>query len=314
MEIISYQEVFHSSLFEMIRSHIRQVPPFIDLKYEEFLHILHQPGHMTDQWYGVAEQDLKTFMVLKEGELIAAAQVSFPLSSGEEQQNTSDKEQQNTKENTAELLWIVGDSKFMDELKAFYRHLNQIVLENGCQSIHISRNPFGAGWAGIPDCWPHLLEVVQSVCSYEVDLWECYWSDGPLNRRALPIGYNVELTNNLQALQLHFELILDDHTIGEIDVWTPSTIASSLTEIGYAAMEWIEVSEEHRGQGIGHAMLSCMYDRCLELGLKRFILWTDTPEMKSLAIKSGFREGPVFHWITTQIEGSIHLTAEVQND
>jgi len=306
MEIIAYQEAFHSSLFELIRSHIRQVPPFIELKYEEFLHMLHQPGHMTDQWYGVAEQDLKTFMVLKEGELIAAAQLSFPLS--------SDEEQHNTLEHTADLLWIVGDSKYLDEVKVFYKHLNQIVLENGCQSIHISRNPFGAGWAGIPDCWPHLLEAVQSVGSNEVELWECYWLDEPLNRRALPIGYNVELTNNLQELQLHFELFLDDDMIGEIDVWTPSTIASSLTEIGYAAMEWIEVSEEHRGQGIGHAMVSCMYDRCIELGLKRFILWTDTPEMKRLAIKTGFREGPVFHWITTQIEESIHLTAEVQND
>ncbi|WP_193726884.1 GNAT family N-acetyltransferase [Paenibacillus guangzhouensis] len=306
MKITMYQESYQTKLFDMVRSHVRQVPPFIELKYEEFLEILHHPGHMTDQWYGAEERDCKIFLAIQEGELIAAAGLSFPLPDCPSEQGASEQD--------VDLLWMVGDPVSLKELKAFYHHLHQIALDYGCESIHISRNPFGAGWAGIPDCWPHLLDAVRSVNGYEEELWTCYWSDGPLQLRELPHGYHVNLSNNLQELQLRYELMADDHMIGEIDVWTPSAQARSLTDEGCAAIEWIEISEAYRGQGLGHAMLSHMYNSCAVFGFKRFILWTDTPEMKRLAIKSGFHEGPIFHWITTRLRDTtpIYETAEVR--
>jgi len=306
MKITLYQESYQMKLYNMVRSHVRLVPPYIELKYEEFLEMLHHPGHMTDQWYGADEQEFKIYIAIHEGELIAAAGLSFPLLDCPSEQGAS--------EPNVDMFWMVGDPASLCELKSFYRQLNQIALDYGCQSIHISRNPFGAGWAGIPDCWPHLLEAVRSLNCYEEDLWTCYWSDGPLQLRELPPGYHVKLSNQLHELQLHYDLIADDHMIGEIDVWTPSVQARSLMDEGYAAIEWIEISEANRGQGLGHAMMSHMYHSCAEFRFKRFILWTDTPEMKRLALKLGFREGPTFHWITTRMRdaNTIHLPAEVQ--
>lgn len=286
MEVLLYNGSHEVNLYEMIRSHIRQVPPYIELKFEEFADIFHTPYHMTDKYWGSFDRTIETYVGVEDGVLVAAAQIAFPHDPHKE---------------WVEILWIFGKAEQSDDISRFYKEIMKLVTDRNFSKVSITKNPFGIAWGGIPDCWPHVLSAVHREGSNETDPWDGYWSDGAINRRSLPSGFSVKITDNMQELKLQFDFYHGEEFAGEIAVWFPSDRAISLTDAGIVDIEWIEVLDKFKGQRLGHAMMTYVHDHCCTLGFRQFMLWTKWDNMRKLAGKLGLKKGPVFHWIRTRI-------------
>lgn len=291
MDVIKYINSYEADLLDLINRHVCLLPPFIELNLNEFKNILDDPLHMSDKHYGTFDRNIETWIAIKGDQLVAAAQLTFPATREQGYPCTP---------NTVELNWIFGERGRRDEIKEFYLGIIQYVSKQKYDAIYFANNPFGIGWKGIPDCWPHLLEAVVPNGTYDVDYWQCYWSES-INKMTLPSKFIFKFENKLQELQLHYDFYFEGKKAGEVELWLPSNLARSLTEAGIAAIEWIEVSEGLRGRRMGQAMLSSVYDHSSEYGYKQFILWTKWDSMRKLAERSGFQQGPVFHWIIARL-------------
>ncbi|GAA4838876.1 hypothetical protein GCM10023310_15820 [Paenibacillus vulneris] len=291
MEAALYHSSHSKPLYKLVHDHIIQIPPYIGITFDEFLTILHNPCHMTDKIYGSFERNIVTLVGIVNGGLFAAAQITFPVKS-------EDGDAGDTTE--AILNWLFADRCRQHDTASFYKAILQVVNDKGYQRLTTSRNPFGSGWSGIPDAWPHLLQAMSTATS-TVDIWDSYWFHSGSREETISSLIEAEVTDNLPELQVHFQFFLGDQDLGEIDVWFPSEAARSLRQAGVADVEWIQVSEPYQGKRYGEKLLRYAQAYCAGMGYPRLVLWTQEEPMWRLAARIGYDKGPRFHWITQEI-------------
>jgi len=143
----------------LLREHLKLVPP-VCLSKDEIKAVMADPGWFSRLHYpgeAAVENSYTTFVGLRGGRVVAAAQVEW------------------LKDDLRKcLMWAVGER---DEatLREFLEQVIGEVRGSGYRGISVSRNPFGIGWSGIPDCWPHVLNAARAVGFDVSERWQSYW-------------------------------------------------------------------------------------------------------------------------------------------
>lgn len=279
------QSPYKQPIYDLIQAHLKDIPPYLVPSNDEIATILQNPLHLVDLHLESVEFRQAIFVGVENEVPVAAAQLLFPV-----------------QDRTAWLPWIVGKSSAGDELQLFVEQLKNAAAHEGYDVIETVKQPFGVGWEGIGDVWPHLLHTITAGGFTAIEKWQSFWAEG-ISEVALPgdISYKSRYSDK----EREYDLYLYDgkNQIGEIAIWLPGTRSVSLVEAGIADIEYIEIEEAFRGKRLGQAILSIAQTELRKYGIHRFMLWTepDNDAMQKLAIRSGFQQDPLFHWMRADL-------------
>src|SRR5690554_4846895 len=155
MTIIEHDAKYNRQLYDLINRYQRSMPPYLEMTDSEISSILEYPGHYLDLRFPNDGGETKTYLMIRNGEISCAAQIVLP-------------------ERDAYFHWFVANPKYSDtdDIEAFVNELKLVCSSRGCQRLGFSKNTFGVGWAGIPDCWNTILRKVLPLGFKTEDLWE----------------------------------------------------------------------------------------------------------------------------------------------
>lgn len=203
---------------------------------------------------------------------------------------------------SAYLTWFVGMEHEQAELNRFANELKIMAAKRGYRFLVSIKNPFGIGWEGTPDCWPHLDKALTINEFAVTNEWLGYYSE-TLSVEPLPPKYSYMIDRDELERAVKIYVFHGQEEAGEVTVWLPSILSKSLLQFGVADIEYIEVTEPFRGRRLGHAALSIVKKELERIGYRRFMLWTepDNISMRRLAEREGFKVGPLFRWICAEL-------------
>lgn len=291
MEVVAFEPFLESETFEWIRAHLRLVPPFYAPSDTEIRSIVREPNLTSSIWYGSFEHTHEILVGLQGGSVAGAAQITFP----EDRHMTFPAAGRH-----ALVNWLFGNPAACEAIGTFIAELNMTAERKGYAGIRFdTRNGFGIGWQGIPDCWPHLLRAIadSGIPVSERCAWQSYWTDGEFAEKELPPGFTYTFDIDPDALAAHLCVFDGDTMAGEADIWLPSPLAGELRRKGMFNIEWIEIAEPYRGRRLGQAVLTLALRRMRHHGYRQFMLWTKYDNMHKLAARTGLQKGPTFYWI-----------------
>ncbi len=281
MKIIEHDAKYKRQLYNLINGYNRLIPPYVEMTDKEISAILEYPSHYLDLRFPNDGGETKTYLMIRNGEISCAAQVAYP-------------------ERDAYFHWFVANPKYIDtkDIDEFVNEIKAICSSRGCQSLGFSKNTFGVGWAGIPNCWHTILEKVLSLGFKTEDLWEMYWLENELPQMSNlpPTSVTFEYENEKT---IDVSIFNEHDKVGEATIWLPSELSESLNNFGLANLEYIEIYRDFRRKGYGQSSLLAILNKLSPMGFAKLMLWTelDNVSMKHLASSMGFSRGPNLHWI-----------------
>jgi hypothetical protein len=140
--LVEYSSDYEAQLYELIRLHNKLIPPYLDMSNQEISNILKRPSHYLDLRFPNDGGEEAIYMYVHGEEIICAAQIAF------------------SKEG-AYFYWLVTHPNFMEELDELINSLKYICLSKGCRTLGFRKNAFGVGWAGVPNCWGDMHELLK---------------------------------------------------------------------------------------------------------------------------------------------------------
>lgn len=279
MKIAIANQEHESMIIALLQQSLSKIPPYVTQTSEELIGLWKKPTALVDLHFPPREEEIVTYVTV-DG-IHATAQIAFPAEDEE-----------------ASLLWIAGEGE-QESLHAFVSAVLALAQERGYTSIHTAKNPFGIGWEGVADAWPDMLQACLNAGFSIQGEWIGYWLDGELERKELPADFQLSFERDLPNGEVSIFLHHQDEQVGEINLWLPPALSTSLVAAGIADLEFIEIDEKLRGKRLGQALITAALDELAPLGYSRLMLWTepDNNEMINLATRSGFTQGPTFHWM-----------------
>lgn len=281
MKIIEHDAKYNRQLYDLINEYNRLIPPYLKMTDREISAILEYPSHYLDLRFPNDGGETKTYLMIRNGEISCAAQVVLL-------------------ERDAYFHWLVANSKYTDtnDIDVFVNEIKAVCSSRGCQSLDFTRNTFGVGWAGVPNCWNDLLKKVLSLGFRTESLWEIYWLENELPRLSnLPFVSVIFECENERTIEVN---LLNEHgKVGEATIWLPSELSESLNKFGLANLEYIEIYRDFRRKGYGKSSILAISKKLGTMGFEKLMLWTEigNVSMKHLASSMGFSKGPILHWI-----------------
>ncbi|WP_282942761.1 hypothetical protein [Paenibacillus sp. RC67] len=67
VDVINLSANYEKQLFDMIRNHIRQIPPFFVPTDDEICSIINEPNFTSEKWYGNFEYFHEVIVGVKQG-------------------------------------------------------------------------------------------------------------------------------------------------------------------------------------------------------------------------------------------------------
>ena len=282
--LIEYRPEYEGQLVELIRRQHRLVPLYLDLSDQEIRNMLDHTNHFLELRFPGENGDYHIYLHVVGNEIACAAQIKFIRKQ-------------------AYFFWMVGNPKYADRFPDFVQRLKDECASKRVIRLSSIRNIFGAGWDGIPDCWGEILEVLIAQGFTVDDRWQSYWRDGGFQANGSLPEAEVELEfENERTIECR--LFANDTEVGEAAVWLPSGLSESLNEYGMADIEWITIHKKYRNKGYGRTFLIKIGVALQAQGYDKFMLWTelDNIPMQKLAEATGFRKGPIFHWMHADLD------------
>ncbi len=277
-----------AAVVRLLQRHLRDIPP-VQLSGSEIAAAIDDPLWFTRLHYpdlvGREGFGHPCFVGICDGEVVAAAQLLLPPD-----------------EKQAGLCWIAG-LRDRELLSAFVRHIIEEVRFRGYETIADTRNPFGVGWMGTPECWPHVLEALIENGFKVRTRWQSYYVTDLPEMMKLPDGVRLRTAFDEARKELSVQVVAGSEVRGHVDVWCPPPDVKTFAAAGLADVEYVEVVASHRRKGLGLALLTAAMGEARRYGARSFMLWTEagardgSVAMQRLAKRAGFRQGPVFDWI-----------------
>lgn len=279
MKVVNFSPEHSAQLYGLIRNQNKLMPPYVDMSDNEIATIIANPSHFSDLRYPKLEGEIQTYLCVQEQDIVCAAQVIFLKPE-------------------AYVYWFVANPKYNKGVDEFISYIEDLSLNKGCNALGFTKNSFGMGWAGIPDCWDYILEQILSLGFKADDIWESFWSDNSVTILGeLPSVSIIFKYKNKQTINA--ELYDEENKIGEAAIWLPSELSSSLKKYGIADLEYIEIYKEYRKKGYGKAFIFELQKKLKTVGFDKLMLWTevDNLAMKRLSAIMNFTKGPTLYWI-----------------
>jgi GNAT superfamily N-acetyltransferase len=283
MQIVDYHDKLLPSLTRLINQQIVGLPPCCVMTQEQVADAIAQGGILWNLHYpGERVQAGGTICVLEHRVVVAAAQWHVPRSD----------------RTRFVLQWIVANPERPVPLRTLLHLIDKAFEASGCGKILCARFSFGIGWPGIPAAWTHVIEAMQESGYRQAEPWVLmhgetafYASLPPAPKDGLRFYWNM----NKPALEWNLAADLGGEQVGECHVWgIPPHLEDWLEAPLWASIEYVEVAESRRRNGLGKRLLAEQMRFHARRGVQQFIAWTreDNIPARRLNESMGFAYGP----------------------
>jgi GNAT superfamily N-acetyltransferase len=195
------------------------------------------------------------------------------------------------------VQWIVAEPDCPGALEALLSDLEKVALDQACVSIRVdARFSFGLGWLGLSGGWDHLIDGLWRS-DYEIqDRWSILVvmpTPGLPSAALLPqeAGSAGELADtNLiwrideRAGEWTCVVRKGEIELGECQAWAvPRHLQPCAATEDWITIEWIDVDDDYRRQGLGRYLMATQLAFQAERGKRCVFLWCDAEDRQARA-------------------------------
>ncbi len=273
MQIVEFDRPLLPSLTRLINQHVASVPPGYALSEAQVEQTITQGAKLWAMHFPPVREalTLRTTCVLERHKVVAAGQWLI------------------TAQSHCAILWLVAQPDRPNPLQT----LLHLIEASGCTQIELSRCSFGLGWFGIPESWTHLIDGLTEAGYTRSETWRLMVGESvilpePEGDDGLKFYWHM----NKPSLEWEVTAYLGDLQVGQCQVWgIPPHLEGCLAE--WASIEWIEVAEAYRRQGIGRQLIAEQMGFHARRGVRRFLVWmgSENTAAHRLSQSFGFVDG-----------------------
>lgn len=278
IEILSYSPMLLPELTALVNQHIEAVPPYWTLTPSQVETIVNNGGLLWDNHYPEEAPSYQTITLaaLEDGRLVAAAQCFYPEDDYR----------------VASLMWVMGMAGHDAALDELLRAVETQTKQRGFEVVVSSRCAFGIGWIGIPTQWDHIIRAFDRAGYNFSEKWLIMC--GETGATAPPVPGHLAQDWRVHVHASEWELYLYDGTnvVGECGAWgVPMWFEDCADFKAWTTVEWLEVGQAYRGQGIGKALLGEQLRYQAGRGIKNVMVWcpADNTAVQRVNKSLGFR-------------------------
>ena len=258
MQVIEFRDRLLPGLRGLANRHLGLLTPGWELTERQTASVLRDPLQYGPYFREEPQPGTTEFICVMDHErLVAAAALWLPDRSDP---RWSDGRLPGGGRDETELLWLLSDPESWGGLRTLLEEASGRAARLGCRRI-IAGDGCGVCPAryGVPVAWAHLgagLEQHEFAVTSRTAIMHARLADLDLRVPARIDGLSLEWRQDPEVPEWELVARLDGRQVGECLVWGLSRHVAGHSEYRrWVVVEWIDVAESHRRQGIGRGLV-----------------------------------------------------------